>query len=123
MYGMNKLFLNLNLRDPKTWAWFINKINLKIPQNLDQILSFIKNSQIFRKCVSTKFLGKNPQNSVQLLAPKQFQKNWWVKIVRFLSGNFSEFRFFLIGFNPGLILSEFLIILTFSLYLNIFNVF
>ena len=57
----------------------INKIFWKIPRNFDQILRFLKIPQIFWKCVCIKIPWKNPQNFVQLAAPK-FVK----KFVRFL---------------------------------------
>ena len=70
----------------------------------------IADQSIFQNVFLSKYSEKNFQKSVQPAAPKYFvqkfhrysEKFGGFKIFRFLSENFSELRFLLIGLSPGL---------------------
>ena len=76
---------------------------------IDKILRFLTISTDFQIVFLSKYSEENFQKSVQPVAPKYFvlkflrlsEKIGGFKIFRFLSENFSELRFILIGLSPG----------------------
>ena len=83
-------------------------LSTKNYQNSDKILRFLKISFYFQNVFGSKYSEENFRKSVQPAAPKYFvwkflrfsEKICGFKILRFLSENFSELRFILIGLSP-----------------------
>ena len=84
-------------------------LSTKNYQNSDKILRFLKISFYFQNVFGSKYSEENFRKSVQPAAPKYFvwkflrfsEKICGFKILRFLSENFSELRFILIGLSPA----------------------